>query len=160
VRSNAAAWFTVVVAALAAFFVWRGLPRVVDDVRARFWPTTMAQITSVAERDDTIRVPTRRGGGTVPMAVPHLYILYAFSINALRFAGSVSTNDSDHNRAQFRAGHSLTVHYDRSNPSHNAVVLSFPLGSWFSVLLGIVLAFVSFELGWPRGGAREGTDRR
>lgn len=148
-KPNAASWFTIVVAALAAFFVWRGLPSVVDDVRARFWPTTTAQITSVAERDDTVRVPVRRRSSTALMAVPHLYVLYSFSVNALHFAGSVSTNDSDRNRAQFRTGHSLTVHYDRTDPSHNMVVLSIPFGSWFGLLLGIVLAWVSFTLWWP-----------
>jgi uncharacterized protein DUF3592 len=84
------------------------------------------------------------------MAVPHLYIFYTFSVNALHYAGSWSTNDSDRNRAQFRPGRSLTVHYDRTAPSHNTVDLSIPFGSWFAVLFGIVLAWVCFTLSWPR----------
>lgn len=84
------------------------------------------------------------------MAVPHLYIFYTFSVNALHVAGSWSTNDSDRNRAQFRTGQSLPVHYDRSDPSHNTVDLSIPFGSWFAVLFGIVLAGVYFTLWWPR----------
>jgi hypothetical protein len=84
------------------------------------------------------------------MAVPHLDVLYTFSVNALHYAGSWSTNDLDRNRAQFRAGHSLAVHYDRTDPNHNTVDLSIPFGSWFSVLLGIVLACVSVTLWWPR----------
>jgi hypothetical protein len=149
-KPAAATWFTIVVAALAAFFLWRGLPTAVDNVRARFWPTTTAQITSVAERNDTVRVPVGRGSRTVLMAVPHLYILYAFSVDALHFAGSWSTDDSDRNRAQFRTGQSLTVHYDRTDPNHNTVDLSIPFGSWFAVLFGIVLACVCFTLWWPR----------
>lgn len=148
--SAAGTWLAVVIAALAAFFLWRGLPSVVDNVRARFWPRTTASIASVAEVDDTVIMPARRGGITTTMAVPHLHILYAFWVDDKSFTGLLSTSTSEHNRELFKAGGSLTVHYDRADPRQNTASLSVPVASWFSVGLGVVLVSVAFGLWWFR----------